>query len=167
MAKQAVVQNLSIRAAARYLQDNGVDVGEMRMRNLIRTHPVFTTPSVAGDPNDPAVLASKGAIKSKTGNSEIETWEVKPSALDAYIEAVKSGTVRNAGSGKKFYRIQLDTAQYEALRGWAGANGVPEPERANKNQGNKSKAKAKTNGTAAGETLEGLLADMDEQPVEA
>ena len=156
MAKQAPVQNLNIRAAARYLQDHGVDVGEMRMRSLIRTHPVFTAQAVPGEET------SQGAFKTKTGNSEIETWEVKPSALDAYVEAVKSGTVRNAGNGKKFYRIQLDGAQYDALRQWASANGIAEPERANKNQNKSGKGKAAANGAAATETLDGLLADMDE-----
>lgn len=163
MAKTQPVANLSIRAAARYLQDHGVDVGEMRMRSLIRTHAVFTTPKVAGDPSDPAVIASKGAIKTKSGNSEIETWEVKTSALDEYIQAVQTGGVRNSGNGKKFYRIQLDAPGLEDMRAYAQGKGYGDFDRANKNQGNKkSGAKASKNGAAATETLEGLLADMDE-----
>lgn len=152
-----VAENLNIRAATRYLQDHGVDIGEMRMRSLIRQHPVFTTPSVAGDET------SAGAFKAKTGNSEIETWEIKPSALDAYVTAVQSGTVRNSGNGKKFYRIQLDGEQLSDLRAYASGKGYADFERANKNQGGKGKSKAKTNGAAAGESLEGLLADMDEE----
>lgn len=158
MAKQPVVQNLNIRAAARYLQDHGVDVGEMRMRSLIRQHPVFTRQAVEGDES------SQGAFKVKSGNSEIPVWEVKPSALDAYIEAVKSGASRNAGNGKKFYRIQLDATQLGELRSWAQDRGISEPERANKNQSKSTgKAKASANGAGKGDTLEGLLSDMDEE----
>lgn len=151
-------QTLNIRAAARYLQDKGVDVGEMRMRSLIRQHDAFTKLQTEGDPQ------SAGAFKSKLPNSEIETWEIRPSALDRYIAAVQSGATRNAGNGKKFYRIQLDAAQFEELRKWAEARGIPAPDRANKNQGNsKGKAaKASANGKQATETLEGLLQDMDE-----
>jgi len=124
------------------------------MRSLIRTHPLFTTPATAGDP------LTAGAFKTKSGNSEIETWEVKPAALDAYVNAVQTGTVRNAGNGKKFYRIQLDGEQLADMRAYAQSKGYADFDRANKNQGNKSKT-SKTNGASATESLEGLLDDMD------
>lgn len=171
MAKQNATPEtiLNIRNAARYLQDHGVDVGEMRMRNLIRTHAAFTAPTLstegvsadgqATDAFKTKLEQSQGAFKTKLANSEIDTWNVKQSALDAYIAAVASGTVRNAGNGKKQYKIGLTAEQLVDVEAYTKGKGYGEFARANKNQDGKTKT-GKTK-AAPSETLEGLLADMD------
>jgi hypothetical protein len=126
-----------IRRGARYLQDNGIDVGEMRMRTLLRENDAFVS-----DPNTQKV---------KQGDSEIEKWVISQAALDAYIAARKSGTGGRAPSGAKMYKLALTQDEVAAMRA-----GTATPEQlvkwgealvsANKNK-SKAAAPAAQNGT--------------------
>lgn len=153
------VEQFSIRGGARYLQDNGVDVGEMRLRTLLRQHAIFVN-----DPN---------TTKSKQGDSELELWQVSKVALDAYIAAVKTGGVRTT-SGSKVYRVTLSAEQLASLRTWCAANGVAEPVRANKAYtgkkapaGSLEDSMAGLNPTEDDEDSDGLFDEADAPAAEA
>lgn len=137
-----IVQSFSIRGGARYLQDNGVDIGEMRLRTLLRQHEIFVQ-----DPD---------TTKSKQGDSELELWKISQTALDKYIDAAKKGTIRTT-SGAKAYRVNLTADQLAELRTWTSERGIAEPVRANKAY----QAKGKLSADGVGEGLEGSMAGLD------
>lgn len=152
-------ETFSIRGAARYLETLGVEVGEMRIRTLLRQHEIFTK-----DPN---------TTKAKLGDSEVETWAVSKAALDQYAAAAKGGQVRTS-SGAKAYRVNATAEQLEKLRKFAADNGMGEPVRANKAYTKKSNspASAGDSDTPIGsDGLDGLMSGddtedglFDEQP---
>lgn len=133
----------SVRGAARYLNERGVDVSEMRMRTLARQHEIFMS--------DPGT--SMGAI----GDSDVKQWRISESALKQYIEAVRKGTVRATASGSKVYKISLNTEQLAELTEWAEARSIGAPVRAFKGY------KARDNGTNDRSFHD---ADVDEEEAE-
>lgn len=141
-------KTFSIRSAARYLQDNGADIGEMRMRTLVRQHDIFSN-----DPN---------TRKSKADDNELETWKISQSALDQYLEARKNGTVRS-NTGSKAYKLTLSAEQFAKAREVLAAAGLPEPARLNKT------SKAKANGTSGNGALgsDGHQAEDEDDTLDA
>jgi hypothetical protein len=155
--KVSTEETLGIREASKYLDSLGVDVSEMRVRSLVRQHEIFTKPTVPGDDS------TKGAVKSKSPNSDIELWHINKSALDRYAAAYLRGDVRANGGGgpggAKFYRISLTSDQLATLREFCQANGISEPVRP-KYYNNSKKAKA-ARAKAAGSSEENGSSDED------
>jgi hypothetical protein len=126
----------SIRGAAAYCQQHGVDVGELRIRTLARTHEIFMN-----DPN---------TSKQQIGDSDVEQWRISEKALNLFIEASKRGNVRAGTAGNLTYKVSVNPEQLAALQSWCVANGVAEPKRANTTYVSKSEQarRARKNGDA-------------------
>lgn len=152
-------QGLSIRDAVRYLErTHSIDLSEMRMRTLIKEHPLF----IEGPEPKPE----------KVKSGDMEKWAIPTGRLDAYATAVKNGTMRASGSGGgvraggKVYKIRLDETQLANIRKWCEQNGVEEPvAQTYYNKKNKAKkAAAAANGVDAGDL--GLDDDEDDEDLE-
>lgn len=127
---QKTADSFTIRKAVRYLEDaHDIELGELSLRNKVRTLEVFTT-----DPN-----TKRGA----TDDSDRNEWHISRAALDAFAKLHKSGAVRVGNQdGSKAYKLSVNAAQLVELRQWAAQRGIAEPVRANKQYTPKSKANA-------------------------
>lgn len=148
-------QGLSIRDAVRYLErTHSLDLSEMRMRTLIREHPIF----VEGPEPKPE----------KVKSGDMEKWAIPTGRLDAYAAAVRSGAMRAGGSGGgvraggKVYKIRLDESQLAKMRTWCEQNGVEEPV-AQTYYNKKSKAKKAALAAANGAAGTDLGLDDDDE----
>lgn len=135
----------SLRGASQYLTTKGVDVSELRMRTLVHQHEIFV--------NDPDTQKAQTREDSAT-----KQWFVSQKALDAYVKAAKEGAVRTS-TGAKAYKLSVTADQLASLRTWCAANGVAEPERANKTY--TKKGKPATNG-AIGSDIEQAFDDGED-----
>lgn len=138
-------KTFSLRGASQYLATKGVEVSELRMRTLVHQHEIFVN-----DPNTQKTTTRE--------DSATKQWFVSQKALDEYAKAAEKGTVR-ATNGAKAYKISVTAEQLASLREWAKANGVAEPDRANKSY--VKKTKPATDG-AIGSDIEQALGSDDE-----
>lgn len=123
-----MAKTFTLRGSSQYLHDkHGLDISELRMRTLVNQHEVF-----AKDEN----------TSKQKGETEQMIWRVSQKALDDYAKVAKTTGSTRSTTGAKAYKVSVTTEQLASLRAWAQANGVADPERANKAYVKKSGAPA-------------------------